>query len=414
MYQEIDLRPFVKQLLRGWPILGSFGLALALLAFIFSSSQEVTYEATALVVVTRARYNLQFDPRFQTITSNPPPFGAYPELAMSDQLLQEVWNQAEVPAGTFETLEDLAAAVNARLGVDSSLIQLTVKAPDAEIAATIANSWAELFVRRANALFSSQSDEAVATFELQLAQAQTNLEAAEQTLADFAAQNRTQVISNQLTSLVQLHANYLQNQGEMSIIQQYVADLSQQVSQNPAGLSSADQLTALMLQLQAYNNQSDLPFQIAVDGLDSLSALGRDEQITYLNHLQQTLTGREANLNQQIGQLEPQILALQQQLQVAQAQQSRLTDSRNVARETVLTINRKLDETKIAAQNVGGLMVVASQATPPDEPLGRHRIRNTIAGGAMGIVLSGSGLLFWGWLAPLLGEIRQERASRRK
>lgn len=414
MYQEIDLRPFVKQLLRGWYILGSVGLALALLAFLFSSLQEMTYEATALVVVTRARYNLQFDPRFQTITSNPPPFGAYPELAMSDQLLQEVWSQAGIPAGTFETSEDLAAAVNARLGVDSSLIELTVKAPDPEIAAMIANYWAEAFVRHANTLFTSQSDEAVAIFELQLAQAQTNLDLAEQALADFAAQNRTQVISNQLTSLVQLHATYLQNQAMMTIINQYVADLSHQLSQNPAGLSTADQLTALMLQLQAYNNQSQLPFQIDVNDLDSLSALGPNEQISYLNQLQQTLTGREASLNQQLGELEPQILALQQQVQVAQAQQSRLTNSRNVARETFLIISRKLDETRIAAQNVGGLMAVGSQATPPNEPLGRFRIRNTLAGGALGVVLSGSGLLFWGWLAPLLGEIRQERAGRQK
>ena len=414
MYQEIDLRPFVKQLLRGWYILGGFGLVLALLAFIFSSLQEFNYQATALVVVTRARYNLQFDPRFQTITSNPPPFGAYPELAMSDQVLQEVMNAAEVPAGTYETLEALTDAVNARLGVDSSLIELTVKAPNAEVAAIIANTWADLFVRHANALFSSQSDEAVATFELQLTQAQANLEVREQALANFAAQNRTQVISNQLDSLVQLHANYWQNQGMVTVISQYAADLSQQLSQNPAGLSSADQLTALLLQLQAYNNQSGLPFQIAVNDLDSLSALGRDEQISYLNNLQQTLTGRQENLNEQGRALEPQILELQQQLQLAQAEQSRLTDSRNVARETVLTISRKLDETRIATQNVGGLMVVASQATPPDEPLGRNRIRNTLAAGAMGVVLSGSGLLFWGWLSPLLGEMRQERALQQR
>lgn len=414
MYQEIDLRPFVKQLLRGWYILGGFGLVLALLAFVFSSLQTFNYQATALVVVTRPRYNLQFDPRFQTITSNPPPFGAYPELAMSDQLLQEVMNQAAIPAGSYETVEALADAVNARLGVDSSLIELTVKAPNAEIAAITANSWAELFVRHANALFSSQSDEAVATFELQLTQAQVNLAIAEQALADFAAQNRTQVISNQLDSLVQLHANYLQNQGMVAVISQYTADLSQQVSQNPAGLSSADQLTALLLQLQAYNHQSDLPFQIAVNDLDSLSALGRDEQINYLNHLQQTLSGRQERLNEQLSGLEPQILDLQQQLQLAQSEQSRLTDSRDVARETVLTIRRKLDETKIATQNVGGVMVVASRATPPDVPLGRNRIGNTLAGGAIGVVLSGSGLLFWGWLSPLLAEISQERATRQK
>ena len=90
MEEEIDLRQYVEVLIRSWGWIAGLALVAAAAALGVSFLIPPTYEATALVAVTEPRYVMRFDPRFETVNSVQPAYQAYPELAASDDLLQDL------------------------------------------------------------------------------------------------------------------------------------------------------------------------------------------------------------------------------------------------------------------------------------------------------------------------------------
>lgn len=173
--QEIELRPYVTGLWnkRYWII--GFGVLGVVLGFAISSLIPPTYEATALVAAMLPRERIEFDSRIQTITDSQP-LQAYPELAASDTLLVELLESmsAEQPL----TLAQLRKMVSASVGSDPSIIKLTVENKDPGVAADMANTWAELFVRWANGIYGFQGDEQLVFFEARLSETAGQLEAA--------------------------------------------------------------------------------------------------------------------------------------------------------------------------------------------------------------------------------------------
>jgi len=95
--------------------------------------------------------------------------------------------------------------------------------------------------------------------------------------------------------------------------------------------------------------------------------------------------------------LEPQILALQQQLQESQAEEDRLTRARDVARETYLTLARKVEEVRIAAEDTSGEVRLASHAAVPRKPVGPRKMLNTAVAGALGLMLGVFGAFAVEW-----------------
>ncbi|RLC98999.1 MAG: hypothetical protein DRI77_03815, partial [Chloroflexi bacterium] len=67
MEEEIDLRVYVEVLVRNWKWIAGLALVAAVVAFVASSFIPPTYEATALAAITKPRYVMQFDPRFETV-----------------------------------------------------------------------------------------------------------------------------------------------------------------------------------------------------------------------------------------------------------------------------------------------------------------------------------------------------------
>src|SRR3972149_5275591 len=147
MEDEIDLRKYFDVLVRRWKWVVAFAVIAAGAVLIVSSIVPPTYEATALVAVTRPRYQLQFDPRIETVPESQQPYRAFPELAVSDDLLLRVLDQVN---GALKANErDLAVfreKVSARAGADPSLVRLSVTDQDPRLAQTVANTWAELYV----------------------------------------------------------------------------------------------------------------------------------------------------------------------------------------------------------------------------------------------------------------------------
>jgi polysaccharide biosynthesis transport protein len=400
MEEEIDLRAYVEVLIRRWWWIAGCALIAAATAFIVSLRLPPTYEASALVMITEPRYQMQFEPRFEAVEQWSPAYKAFPALATSDDLLQRVVESyTPTPQSGIEEwkLQTLSGMVEATSEGDPSLVMLKVNCPCPEDAAGIANAWASVMVQHGNAIYSGGSKD-VDFFETQTAQAKNTLEEAEQALIDFQASNRTNIISATLNSRLQSQTDYLADQRAIDYIIQDVEGLRNQLSRRSGTQSPslADELTLLLLQVKAFNAQVSTPIQVQLDSAKSLSEKTLFQQIAFLDDLVETLESKSSEIEKRLVELEPQILSLQQRLQEIQTKEDRLIRARNLAQETYTTLARKLEEARISAQEESGLQV-GSHAAVPEKPTGPRKEMNTALAGAVGLMLGVFAAFAWEW-----------------
>jgi succinoglycan biosynthesis transport protein ExoP len=413
--EEIDLRQYVEVLVRSWKWIVGLALAAAVAALALSSLIPPTYEAMALVAVTEPRYMMRFDPRFETVNTVQPVYKAYPELASSDDLLQNLLARLSPFPQGVETFQDLRGMLEAGAGADPSMVRLAARSRDPEEAAHIANGWAELFVAQANEIYGAHSGDQVQFFEDQLERAQAELEEAEQELVAFQARNQGAVQEAQLASAQQDLQDYLVERREIERAVRNGRAMRGRVAAQPADtqVSPGDGLTALLLQLQAFNVQTSRPEQTESyaaeleagpsiwlqisDATLLASERTAGELVVFLDELVAILEARREEIEAQAVALEPQILALQQQLQESRAEEDRLTRARDVARETYLTLARKVEEVRIAAADTSGEVRLASRAAVPRRPVSPRKVLNTAVAGALGLILGVFGAFAVEW-----------------
>ena len=235
-------------------------------------------------------------------------------------------------------------------------------------------------------------------FKDQVAQAGQALDETDAALIEFEGYNQSNIISTKLDSLNRAQAEYLSDQRTISYIIQDIQGLRRQLAtqRGDESMSFADGLTALLLQVKAFNarvatsetSDSTLapvlvpapvpaPIELQIDSSESLSNKTRAEQIVFLDDLVATLQTKSTETDVRLAELEPQILASQRTFQQLTAEQDRLVRAQEVARETYLTLTRKLDEARIAAQEENSTLQVGSYAAVPESPIGQRRLFTT-------------------------------------
>lgn len=418
MEEEIDLREYVRVLWRWWWLIGGLALVAAVAALVTSFLLPPSYEATALVVWTRPRYQLQFDSRIGAVDDKPA-YSIYPQLATSDGLLQDLLASLEPAPPGIESIGDLRRALKAKAGADPSLVQLSVRSPDAQEAARIADAWAEAFVAAANALYGRSGDEQVAFFVGQAEQAQAALAAAEQALIEYQGRNEVQLLQAQLGAERRELQQRLQERYDLAEAVRKAQALRERVAGQPEGSRSrlADELTALLLQTRALGMGSSLLIEPAtdVDGSSArlagsvpievqlsaaaLTPAGRitAELAASLDSLVATLEAQAEEVEARVAALGPEILALQERLQDARAEESRLSQERDVALETYGSLTRKVQEVRIAAQDRESEVRLASRAGVPERPAGQGKATNAAIAGLIGLTLGVVGAVAVEW-----------------
>ena len=388
MEEEIDLRAYVLVLLKYWKWILGTTVAAAVVALVVSFLLPPTYEATALVAIKAPQYVMQFDPRFEALTQQPA-YKAYPDLAEGDEILEALFARLNPRPAEIETVWDLRGMVEAKAGTDPSVVRLTVRARDPQEAARIANLWAELFVAHANRVYGA-SDEELQQLEGQLAQAQAELEAAEQALIEFQARNQASILDARLDSLKSDQAHYLADQRAITYILQDIQALREQLARQPdeRPASLADDLTTLFLQIKAFNAQASAPIQLQVNSAESLSNKSIGETMALLDDMAGALEAKSAEIGQRLEELQPQILSLQRQLQEIYTESDRLTRQRDLAIETYTVLARKVQETRIVMEGAQSTARLGSRAAVPEKPASPRKLFNTAVAGALGLMLS--------------------------
>ena len=216
-------------------------------------------------------------------------------------------------------------------------------------------------------------------------------------MIEFQARNQSSIVNAQLSSCRQTQADYLADQRAIAYIIQDIQGLHDQLAQQPGDqpASLADDLTALFLQVKAFG--ASTPIQLQVNSAASFSNKSLAEQIVFLDDLVVTLEAKSSEINERLAELEPQILALQKSLQEINVESDLLTSARDLAHETYMTLARKLEEARIAAQEENGVLQVGSYAAVPEKPVSRRRMLNTAVAGALGGMLGAFGAFAIEW-----------------
>lgn len=398
MEEEIDLREYVEVLIRHWMWIVGLAVVAAATALAVSLLMPPTYEAAALAAVTDFRYVMHFEPRLETVENAELPSGAYSELATSDDLLQILLSELSPGLEGVESALDLRGMVEAELTGGSRMVRLTVRSSDPTEAARVANAWLEVFVEQANAIYGSRGEEDLQFFQTQLEQAEADLEAAEEALVSFQAQNQAAILEAQLASAQRDLTDYLSEQRGIERVTRSARTLRARLVDQPtdAPVDAEDDLAALLLQLQILSVRPSFELQVSDASLLS-SDQTVSEVLSSIDSMVESLETREGEIEAQVETLEPQILGLQQQLQDVRAERDRLVRDRDVAQETYLTLARKVEEARIAAEDGVGRVRVASQAGVPRNPVGPRTKVNVALAGALGLMMGVFGAFAVEW-----------------
>jgi uncharacterized protein involved in exopolysaccharide biosynthesis len=263
----------------------------------------------------------------------------------------------------------------------------------------LANGWADIYVQRANEIFGQQNGEQVDFFRAQLNTATVELEQAQQAMIAFQGQNRSVILDGQLRNHIDQQSAFLARQRRLGLILQDIAGLERQLAARSANqpATTADQLTALLLQLKAFEADQGTGLQFQLDSLASSETLSVSEQQALISTLTAVLLEMIEEINIELAALEPQVLRIQADLQQLEATRDRLARDLTIAQETYTTFSRKLEEARLTTEGVGSEVQLASYAAVPDKASRMYLFIYSIAGTVLAIIASASVIAWYTW-----------------
>lgn len=408
MEDEIDLRQYVSILIKSWYWIIGLALVAGVAAFVASAFIPPTFQATALVTATQSRYELQFDPRFRNIPDSAiqslldSQYRTYPTLSTSDDLLQQLAEE------TGWDLDTLKKNVKAQADDAPNLLALTVEGQDAAEVARVANTWAELFVKKANTLYGSSGE--LERFKQQQEIVGQSLREADQTLTAFreengfgfgvdfapandnassrAPDNPFGLIGQRLQSKNSLLTAYEAELVRLRQMQREVELLSKTTTSTTSPVVLASLLSEMVNSGVTDNTQ---PYQVRFDAVDPVAALAA---------MAEALQSRAMAIEAEMETLRDDIVALQTELAAKQEQLEQLLRDRDVKAETFAVISRKVQEAQIDTSSESantGKVQIASRAAAPTRPINSGRLRNAAVAAMLGLMLGVFGVLFREW-----------------
>ena len=399
---DIDLKKIIRALLQRWKWIGAIAFLAGVLGFVFSYLQPRVYEASAVITLTRPSEMANFDPRYQTVNPLTINNKIAMDIAMGDEvvkILYDAWKSPEKDKVAIDTFKNY---LEAKGGSDPNIVILAVRLKDAQEAARLAKLWATELVKRMNLTFGGRDETQVKFFEKQLADSQQVVAAAAQALQNFEARNERAELQNKLNNLLNQQNEWLRRIRVIEAVQADGRLFLEQLRSLPgeSRLSSQEQTNLFLLQMRIYGDtlagiSSASQYQLVVPNLTSEMTVAEYQKnlSAWLDSLETQKSDVKANLDEIL----PQIEDLQGQIQGLDNQRKKLDLDYNLATETLTTLSRKYDETRIAVQDSNGFASIASYPVAPKKPVSRHTLRNSGLAFVLGAFVAVFGVLVWDW-----------------
>jgi uncharacterized protein involved in exopolysaccharide biosynthesis len=382
-------------------------LITATLAFLISIFLlKPQYEATALVIIMKPSLITELETKIQMLQQSPqlemPPIEERADLAESDEILQNVYQNPEVVSqrnvnskASFEDFKDNVEAIS----LGTTQLKLTVSDTIPEKSATIANIWSQAVVERLNALY-GMDEETYTLLETQYTQAEQKLETKQAKLEAYLSDSRIVAIEGKIdqtqTRLDSAHNTIAWNKILLSDIAAFDRILSNQSSQ--AGLLFEDFLTLLAFRRRVMGSYDDLQFQIQID---REKFLGNDYSVERarenLRNLINSLEKQNDELEEEIIDLENAVTNLNAKLEKENYHLDQLRLERDMARDTYQALAGQLEENRISLDQQDQIAKVSAQAIVPEEPVAPRILLNTVLAGIFGLMLMIGVAFFLDW-----------------
>ncbi len=361
------------------------GLVSGLAVLLVTMLMPPTYEAEADLAIVKSGSDVNFDPKFKTVSEfdlaqavvdQAARRKALASIASSPDLVTAVILQVEGPSNpAARSLADSMRDFTARS--DGDLIRLAVKSDSPEKAARLANTWAREFVIRVNRIYGDPSISA-AEIQRQADDAKRVYDKKQTALVGYLANNPMGQLNRALAEKQQKLADSL----ALSIqLDRLLSDAHSLRDRLAAGSSagSGDHLASLLLEANSFNAASNLastetaatvaPINLQIQ-IAPNSGESSAEQLSNLDALIAALeTRRKLVQADNVQQLQQQVNEIQAQIEQENSIKKVLTEARDRAWTTFTTLSNKVDELNVAAQAKGTLVKSAVVAIAPTEPV---------------------------------------------
>jgi uncharacterized protein involved in exopolysaccharide biosynthesis len=421
MDQEIDLRPYFVAVIRRWRLLLVCMCGLMIIGtatpLIFGRGRS----ASASVLIVPITSQVTLDPRFQTTNGNQATTPAAQRqalisLASSQTVARQVIEQVSPGSGegSNDTVERLISQI--QVSSSSDLLQITVNDPDPAIALKLANAWGQVYESLVASVY-TRSQFRTELLNSEITAAQERYNSAQQSLETSLIDGKAINVQNQITQMnglldgsrqeqQMLYTDYLSRTRQLQLILEDAQTLRAQASVLDTN-GFADRFAALLLWVRTVDSaaptlqlstgdlaSNDLPADQTlsdVDRLISVLARRRDQLLAQANEIANAIasdsdavTGLDATTRQRYID---QLATLNSTYEQQRARQDLLTQQRDLARDTLMLLQRKRDEQEVARSSPQVEVRFVSANLNPKPPQSMRALLSGLTAGIGGLIL---------------------------
>lgn len=441
MEQEIDLWPYLRALLKRWQLILGLIVACALVASGTALLTPPRTQATASVLIVPATSQVAFDAHFATRDATLLTNATYQRQALlglassttlERRVAEQMGLQAQIESGELVGRVDVSTT--------GDLIQIEASGENDEEALALAEAWGRSYERLVAESYSRDAA-GLAMIEEQISAASGRYGEAQRALEQFLGRSDIVQVEQQIKSLegllngsaaagTALYTQYLSRTQELDLLLSDARALRAQVAEGEAdGLGS--RLATLALRSRVAGK--DVPVQLQIADADSF-ALSADEALADLDSLiivvedqRERIAGEAARLASAIAAGDgglagldaatrqayvEELATLRGRLAQLKGEEQALTQSRDIALDSLEILQRKRDEQQIAETTpLVSVRYLSTTIAPPSSALIQIALRGAV-GALLGALLGSVVALWLEVLRPRLARVAEAPAER--
>lgn len=411
MEDEIDLKPYLRALLRRWWIIIGVAAGLAVIVGVLAVIRTPPYTASSSLLIVPASAQVTLDSRFTSRDSMLFTTTVNQREALLG-LARDATLEAKVAQALAITYQPGELANRIAIDTDGDLVRITARAETSDEAQRLATAWAQEYVKLVTETY-TRDTASLALVEQQLVEAQARYQAAQAALEAFIAQGEITAADQEVRRLSDLvnstrsagtdrFAEYLRRSNDLEQIVRDARLLRERLNGQAGNeADTADAIAALLLRIR---NLSDRSGDRPILQLDSSLTNNTTVTVTELDRLitalvaEQNAVRLEAERLSKVAleELNPaatQLLierfnAAQARYEQLAARQRELTRSRDLAFSLVELLMRRIDELRIADAASQVSVRYLGTVTNPSPIIGRQALTQAAIAALAGIVLA--------------------------
>jgi len=395
---ELELRDYIEVLLRQkWIIILVFLVAAISAGVGALYLVKPVYQATALLMISKPRYQVEFEPKIKTSLPLEVSIETYKNLIRSADLERKVIKELGLDQPPNElTIEALDKMISVEAVPKTDLIRISIKSDVPGKAKEIVNTWIALFIEENKDLNLRETKEAQSFIENQLEISEQNLFVAEEELKRFNEESRVSILEKEIADKI---GRIISSEGRLADLR--VLLKGKEAELNQAKNQLAEQPETFVLTKSMYDDASFNQLTSELTPKEALLLKNLRFESEELNPLCTALRSRVANLKidldryqseatqlaKNIDSYRTRIELVREELAAQELTKSRLERIQNTANSLHDVVSQKAAETKIAVATEIGVVKIVSLAHEPENPIGSGKKRIVLIGGALGLFM---------------------------